>query len=65
MKAFNSITEEQQNTLRQRYVIPTDTSKIFLNRDNIPCEKIGNALVSCTLKKVHDNFHNYSNKQTL
>jgi hypothetical protein len=60
MEAFNSLPQVQQQFIQDRFILPTDTSKVEVNESLVPFERISGALIGCTV--INTNFHIHENK---
>jgi hypothetical protein len=68
MKQLSELSASQQQSIKNRYILPEDTSKVLILErgisrgfvTHVPIEMYGNCKVACTLKKnalVDGNFH--------
>jgi len=60
MIQFNSLPSVQKELIKDRFVLPTNTSKVEVNESLVPFERISGVLIGCTV--INTNFHIYENK---
>lgn len=60
MRTFGELNRTRKKIIRERFVLPEDTSKVEVNDHNVPFERVSGALVGCTVR--NDNFHLHENK---
>ena len=60
-KQFTALTSKEKKDLNSRFILPIELNNLVVRTsDNMPCEIIGEAKVSCTRKKhlLLGVFHN-------
>jgi len=60
MIQFNSLPSVQKEFIKDRFVLPTNTSKVEVNESLVPFERISGVLIGCTV--INTNFHIHENK---
>jgi hypothetical protein len=60
MMQFNSLPSVQREFIQDRFVLPSNTSKVEVNESLVPFERISGALIGCTV--INTNFHIHENK---
>lgn len=60
MRAFNSLSAYQKRVIEGLFILPEDTSKVYLDDFNRPFETISGAKVVCTV--INKSFHIHENK---
>jgi hypothetical protein len=60
MMQFNSLPSVQREFIQDRFVLPSNTSKVEVNERLVPFERISGALIGCTV--INTNFHIHENK---
>jgi len=60
MIQYNSLPSVQKELIKDRFVLPTNTSKVEVNENLVPFERISGVLIGCTV--INTNFHIHENK---
>lgn len=60
MRNYNSLTQNEQTTVENRFELPNNTNNLFVDKHGRVFNRVDGLLVMCTLKKrvIHDTFHN-------
>lgn len=61
MRNFNELSPAQKKQIINKFALPDNHNNLKVDGNLVPFQRIGGALVACTVK--NNNFHVHGNKQ--
>lgn len=61
MRNFSSLSYGKQAQILERFILPEDKTEVVVDDNLVPFQRIGGALVACTVR--NSNFHVHGNRQ--